>query len=218
MQDDFPYTQEQKRVILDGLKRNDVALVNTTKDQFIADTAGAVRVALAFRETLKKRGDSWRNDEKRIRKMFRKEVLDPLKQALDGFRNLGTEDQMWVGPGFPGNNTSIPHPWQGDLEAMSEELAPGVQPTRGHPSNVPLQVLVSVLADLWIQCTGRKPTCKQDPINGASSPFLDYCRAAIGPTGLAGDAIPENQLVHHVRQELKGRNLFDEEQDHPTES
>ncbi len=218
MQDDFSYNQEQKDAILDCLQRIGIALEGTIEDQFLNDTAGYVRVALAFRKTVKEQGDSWRNEDKRIRKNFRNNVLNPLKQALDGFRNLGTEDQMWVGPGFLDDDSGVPHPWQRDLAAMVEMFDAESQAPRGRPPNAPIGGLIKTLANLWFRCTGVKPTLEQDSTRAACSPFLDYCRAAIGPTDLGGEVESEHYLVHHVRYEIEGRNLVDEEQDHPTES
>ena len=64
----------------------------------------------------------------------------------------------------------------------------------------PIQILVSRCASIWVEYTGAEPTNE----SGSETPFLDYCRAAIAPTDLS-ETKPENELVHHVRSEIKYR-------------
>lgn len=196
---EFSYNPEETKKILSALRGR--PLKHGTPEEFIRHTAGAAREALWFRDYLKKNHTKeGKEKEKEIRRETRTAVTEPLEQALQGLRGLSQDARVWIGMRTAENEWGISHEGQPEIEALLKWLKPLSDPRLGRPPMQPIQILVYCCASIWIDYTGAEPTNE----SGRETPFLDYCRAAIAPTDLS-ETKPENELVYHVRSEIKHR-------------
>ena len=209
---EFSDNSEEGKRILSAL--GGTPLKHGTPDEFIRDTAEAAQEALCFRDYLEKEHTKeGQEKEKKIRWEIRKEVTEPLEKALQGLKGLSQEARVWIGMRPAENEWGTRHPGRRESEALLKWLKWYSDPRLGRPPMQPIQILVSRCAGIWVKYTGAEPTNE----SGRETPFLDYIRAAIAPTGLRGAAKkPDSELVHHIREEIKHRSNRREKASHGT--